>query len=91
MKIFLSIFFLIPFLAFAQNKQNSNAEDIVNAIKKQVTCEWADKTVDTFKAGNPHTQVTGIVSCMFADMKLKEFITGIPIHFVENEPNFTEL
>lgn len=89
MKIFLSVFFLIPFLAFTQNNQHFTAEDIVNAIKKQVTCEWDEKTVDTFKAGDPHSKITGIVSCMFADMHVLRKAVELNCNFIiTHEPVF---
>jgi putative NIF3 family GTP cyclohydrolase 1 type 2 len=69
MKLIFITILLFPVIVLAQNNKPYTAEDIVNLIKKQVTCEWADKTVDTFKTGDPKPEVTGIVSCMFADMK----------------------
>jgi putative NIF3 family GTP cyclohydrolase 1 type 2 len=46
------------------------ANDVINSIKKNVTCEWQQETVDTFKSGNPENKVTGIAVCMFADMEV---------------------
>jgi putative NIF3 family GTP cyclohydrolase 1 type 2 len=37
---------------------------VVARIKGEVTCEWSEETVDTFKSGNPSDQVTGI-ACTF--------------------------
>ncbi|MDX1286249.1 MAG: hypothetical protein R3182_14615, partial [Draconibacterium sp.] len=69
MKAIVLFLCLLPICVFSQSNSYT-AEDIVNRIKKQVTCKWADKTVDTFKAGNPSDEVSGIVSCMFADMNV---------------------
>jgi hypothetical protein len=40
------------------------AGQIVDRIKKHVTCDWQKETVDTYKAGNPNTPVTGL-ACTF--------------------------
>jgi putative NIF3 family GTP cyclohydrolase 1 type 2 len=40
------------------------AEEVIGRIKTNVTCDWSDETVDTFKAGNPSARVTGI-ACTF--------------------------
>ena len=36
------------------------AYDVLARIKGEVTCNWSEETVDTFKSGNPSDQVTGI-------------------------------
>jgi len=36
------------------------AREVVAEIQKQVGVEWQKDTVDTFKAGNPDTALTGI-------------------------------
>ena len=38
--------------------------DVVELIKQNLTCTWSEKTVDTFKAGNPENEITGI-ACTF--------------------------
>lgn len=84
-KIFSALFLLIPVFCFAQ----ITPEDIVNLIKKQVTCPWADQTVDTFKAGNPKTKTTGVAVCMFADMQvLKEAVENGCNFIITHEPVF---
>jgi putative NIF3 family GTP cyclohydrolase 1 type 2 len=40
------------------------AGEVVEGIKENVTCPWADETVDTFKEGGPESKVTGI-ACTF--------------------------
>lgn len=42
------------------------ANEIVARIKSQVTCSWQDRTVDTFKAGDPDTVVTGVATTFMA-------------------------
>jgi putative NIF3 family GTP cyclohydrolase 1 type 2 len=44
------------------NANAVTAQAIVDRIKKNVGVEWKPDTVDTFKAGDPSTAVTGIVT-----------------------------
>ncbi len=46
------------------------ATRIVDRIKKHITCEWLDNTVDTFKAGNPRSRVTGITCAFIATLEV---------------------
>ena len=88
-KINFALFFLIPLFSFSQDNLPKTPEDIVNLIKKQVTCEWADKTVDTFKTGDPESKLTGIAVCMFADMQmLKEAVNKNCNFIITHEPVF---
>ncbi len=53
--------------AMAQNKKPT-AREVVAAIQEHVGIPWQKETVDTFKAGNPDTPVTGIAVTMMATM-----------------------
>ena len=44
------------------------AQDIVDRIRKNVGVEWSGDTVDTFKAGDPATVVTGVVTTSMATL-----------------------
>jgi putative NIF3 family GTP cyclohydrolase 1 type 2 len=46
------------------NGGSLTAGEVVERIKQNVTCPWSDETVDTFKAGGPESEVTGI-ACTF--------------------------
>lgn len=84
-RIFAALFFLAPLFSFGQ----ITPEDIVIRIKKQVTCTWADQTVDTFKAGDPQTELTGIAVCMFTDMQiLKKAVEKGCNFIITHEPVF---
>ncbi len=53
----------------AEIKNNVNpltAQQIVDKIKQHVTCPWQQRTVDTFKAGDPNTPVTGVAVTFMA-------------------------
>ncbi len=51
----------------AQEKRPT-AREVVAAIEKHVGVPWQVETVDTFKAGNPETRVTGIAVTMMATL-----------------------
>lgn len=44
------------------------AQEIVDRIKKNVGVDWNQETVDTFKAGDPSTAVTGIATTSLASL-----------------------
>jgi putative NIF3 family GTP cyclohydrolase 1 type 2 len=51
----------------AQDKKPT-AREVVAAIQEHVGISWQKETVDTFKAGNPDTPVTGIAVTMMATL-----------------------
>jgi putative NIF3 family GTP cyclohydrolase 1 type 2 len=57
--------------AAAQDKKPT-AREIVAAIQEHVEIPWQKETVDTFKAGDPDTPVTGIAVTMMATMDVLE-------------------
>lgn len=87
-KLFFMSMLLIPLFLYSQSMIETPA-DIVSQIKKQVTCDWMDKTVDTFKAGNPETKIKGIAVCMFADMTTLRKAVDLGCNFIiTHEPVF---
>ena len=65
------------------------ARQIVAEIQKQVGVPWQKDTVDTFKAGNPDTPVTGIAVTMMATMDVLERASEKGLNFViTHEPTF---
>ncbi len=88
-KIMLTI--LLAGLSFQMMAQTNDhtANQVIDKIKKAVTCPWLTETVDTFKAGNPDDKVTGVAVCMFADMEtLKEAVNQNCNLIVTHEPVF---
>ncbi len=80
---------LVPVLLPAQTITPKTPEDVVNQIKKHVTCDWATETVDVFKAGNPKTPLKGIAVCMFADMATLRKAVDLGCNFIiTHEPIF---
>jgi putative NIF3 family GTP cyclohydrolase 1 type 2 len=65
------------------------AREVVAEIQKQVGVEWNKDTVDTFKAGNPDTAVTGIAVTMMATMDVLQRASAKGLNFViTHEPTF---
>ena len=51
-----------------ENNASLKAEEILGRIKEQVTCDWRDETVDTYKSGNPDVEITGIATTFLATL-----------------------
>ena len=79
----------VPHASRAQSKQPPTAREIVTAIQQHVGVPWQKETVDTFKAGNPDTPVTGIAVTMMATMDVLERASAKGLNFViTHEPTF---
>ena len=66
-----------------------SAQQIVDRIKQQVGVAWRDQTVDTFKAGDPSTVVTGIVTTAMATMDvLRQTVQARANLVITSEPTF---
>jgi hypothetical protein len=63
----LAMFTVVCHMAKAEDKRPT-AREVVAAIQKNVGVPWNSETVDTFKAGNPDTLVTGIAVTMMATL-----------------------
>ncbi len=88
-KITITLFLALPFLVFSQKQTPGTPEKVVELIKQHVTCDWANETVDKFKAGNPQTPLKGIATCMFADMNvLREAVAKDCNFIITHEPVF---
>jgi putative NIF3 family GTP cyclohydrolase 1 type 2 len=84
----ITIAFSLSSVAVAQ-RGRVTARELVEEIKKQVGVEWKKDTVDTFKAGNPDTVVTGVAVTMMATMNVLERASAKGLNFViTHEPTF---
>lgn len=84
----ITIAFSLSSVAVAQQGRVT-ARELVEEIKKQVGVEWNKDTVDTFKAGNPDTVVTGVAVTMMATMNVLERASAKGLNFViTHEPTF---
>ena len=60
-----------PFIlddAFARGAATVTAQEIVDRVKKNIGVDWGSDDVDTFKAGDPSTIVTGVVTTSMATL-----------------------
>ena len=70
-------------------KAQPTARQIVDEIKAHVGVAWRDDTVDTFKAGNPDTPVTGIATTMMATLDvLRRAAASKKNLVITHEPTF---
>jgi putative NIF3 family GTP cyclohydrolase 1 type 2 len=77
------------FAGAAAQERRITAREVVAQIQKQVGVEWQKETVDTFKAGNPDTPVTGIAVTMMATMDVLQRASAKGLNFViTHEPTF---
>lgn len=88
-KLLFLVLFSIPLFSLSQKRKSISPEEIVALIKKNITCDWASKTVDTFKAGDPKSEVKGVAVCMFADMQTLRLAVKQNCNFIiTHEPIF---
>jgi putative NIF3 family GTP cyclohydrolase 1 type 2 len=65
------------------------AREVVTAIQQHVGVPWNTDTVDTFKAGNPETRVTGIAVTMMATLDvLQRALANGHNMILTHEPTF---
>jgi putative NIF3 family GTP cyclohydrolase 1 type 2 len=69
--------------------QDLTAHEIIEKIKKNVTCDWSENTVDTFKAGDPDQKVTGIATTFIATMDVLKKARELNCNLIiTHEPTF---
>lgn len=61
-------FLLLGHMASCQTPKT--AEELIETIIQKTGSKEVPNTVDVIKEGNPETQVTGVVTCMFATMEV---------------------
>ena len=84
------LFFVLLTAPFApgQDKQPT-AREVIAAIQQHVGVPWQKETVDTFKAGNPDTPVTGIAVTMMATLDVLQRASAHGLNLVvTHEPTF---
>jgi putative NIF3 family GTP cyclohydrolase 1 type 2 len=84
----LILFLLIPLSTPAQNSAPT-AREVIAEIQSHVGVPWLADTVDTFKAGNPDTRVTGIAVTMMATLDVLQRAAAQRLNLViTHEPTF---
>ena len=85
--MFLSGYLGLP--ACRAQEKAPTAREVIAAIQQHVGVPWNADTVDTFKAGNPDTPVTGIAVTMMATMDVLQHAAAQNLNLViTHEPTF---
>lgn len=65
------------------------AKQVIDRIKENVTCEWAEETVDTYKEGTDESPVTGIATTFLAnyDVLKRAHAAGLNM-IITHEPTY---
>jgi putative NIF3 family GTP cyclohydrolase 1 type 2 len=72
-----------------ESAKQTTAQEVVDAIKSHVGVEWREKTVDTFKTGDPQTAVTGVAVTMMATLDvLQRAVANGDNMVITHEPIF---
>jgi putative NIF3 family GTP cyclohydrolase 1 type 2 len=58
------------------------AQDIVDRVKKNIGVDWGEDGVDTFKAGDPSTVVTGVVTTSMATLEVLQKAVRAGANFI---------
>lgn len=86
MRLFLLL--AIPFLAFGADSHPTAAQ-LIERIQKNVGVPWRSETVDTIKAGDPATPITGVATSFAATMDVLERAAASGKNLiVTHEPTF---
>jgi len=89
LRVWVVVAIVLATSAGAGQQRRVTAREMVAEIQKQIGVEWKQETVDTFKAGNPDTVVTGIAVTMMATMDVLERASAKGMNFViTHEPTF---
>src|ERR1700688_2921015 len=87
--LFILSFFLNGLSACSAQERPLTAREVVQRIQEHVGVPWQKETVDTFKAGDPDTRVTGIAVTMMAtfDVLQRTAASGANL-IITHEPTF---
>src|SRR6185437_6385195 len=86
---FLLAAFTVPVPSAAAQQKQLTARQVIERIQAHVGIPWQSDTVDTFKAGNPDTPVTGIAVTMMATLDvLKRAVESRCNLIITHEPTF---
>jgi putative NIF3 family GTP cyclohydrolase 1 type 2 len=84
-----ALFFAAAACLPAQLANHPTAREIVALIQQHSSVPWTGETVDTFKAGDPDTPVTGIATAMMATFEvLKRAVAENANLIITHEPTF---
>src|SRR4051812_35517297 len=80
---------LLAFFVVTAARAQVTARDVIERIKQNVGVPWREQTVDTIKAGDRETPVTGIATTMMAtfDVLRRAAASGKNL-IITHEPTF---
>jgi putative NIF3 family GTP cyclohydrolase 1 type 2 len=82
-------FFLNGFSAASAQERPLTAREVIQRIQEHVGVPWQKETVDTFKAGDPDTKVTGIAVTMMATFDVLQRAAASNANLIiTHEPTF---
>jgi putative NIF3 family GTP cyclohydrolase 1 type 2 len=82
-------FFLNGFFAASPQERPLTAREVIQRIQEHVGVPWQKETVDTFKAGDPDTRVTGIAVTMMATFDVLQHAAASGTNLIiTHEPTF---
>lgn len=80
---------LVPSLVAQDRNSPITARQVVERIKQNVTCPWADRSNDTFKAGDPDTKLKGIAVTFMATYDVLRRASRAGCNFIiTHEPTY---
>jgi putative NIF3 family GTP cyclohydrolase 1 type 2 len=89
MKLLAGILALLWSTSGVAQEKRVTARDVIARIQQQVGVPWAAETVDTFKAGDPDTAITGIAVTMMATMDVLQRAAAAGKNLIiTHEPTF---
>src|SRR5262252_4818250 len=68
--------------ALARASAAITAQEIVDRVKKRIGVDWTGGDVDTFKAGDPSTIVTGVVTTSMATLDVLQKAVHAGANFI---------
>jgi putative NIF3 family GTP cyclohydrolase 1 type 2 len=71
-----------PFALKARASAGMTAQEIVDRVKKNVGVDWTSDDIDSFKAGDPSTVVTGVVTTSMATLDVLQKAVKAGANFV---------
>lgn len=86
------IIFLIGMISSSvqcQISKDITADNLVEKIKANLTCEWSEETVDTYKGGDGTMKVSGIATTFLATLDVLKQAKASGLNFIiTHEPTF---
>lgn len=72
-----------------ETEKSMTSREVVELMKENLSCKWATKTVDTFKAGNPDQEIGGIACTFMATVDVLNRAAELGCHLViTHEPTY---